>query len=95
MNVSYTQYELFEDCVVETGFRLTKDDEEDWDIWWIDGPILPTLILKMKPYQRTNHLPACTVLARKNLLARNLCNMQVVLPELYDFFPKTWILPAD
>ena len=49
----------------------------------------------MKPYQRTNHLPACYVLARKNLLARNLANMQSVLPNDFDFFPKTWILPAD
>ena len=49
----------------------------------------------MKPYQRTNHLPACYVLARKNLLASNLANMQSMLSNDYDFFPKTWILPAD
>ena len=30
--------------------RLSTDDEEDWDVWWIDGPILPTLLYKMKPY---------------------------------------------
>ena len=35
------------------------------------------------------------VLARKNLLARNLQNMQQVLPNDYDFFPNTWILPQD
>ena len=75
--------------------RLSEDDEEDWDIWWIDGPILPTLLFKMKPYQRTNHVPAVYVIARKNLLARNLLNLQNVLPNYYDFFPQTWILPAD
>jgi tubulin polyglutamylase TTLL6/13 len=84
-----------EDCANETDLRLTTDEEEDWDIWWIDGPILPTLLLKMKPYQRTNHMPACYVLARKNLLARNLATMQKAMPDLYDFFPDTWILPAD
>ena len=30
--------------------RLSTEDEEDWDVWWIDGPILPTLLYKMKPY---------------------------------------------
>ena len=35
------------------------------------------------------------MIARKNLLARNLGNMQAVMPTEYDFFPKTWIVPAD
>jgi tubulin polyglutamylase TTLL6/13 len=35
------------------------------------------------------------VLARKNLLARNLQAMQKHLPEEYNFFPPTWILPTD
>lgn len=95
INVLYTQYEVLQDCAEETNFRLTTDEDEDWDVWWIDGPILPTLLTKMKPYQRTNHLPACYVLARKNLLAQNLQNMQYMMPEEYDFFPKTWILPQD
>ena len=95
INVNYTQYEVLQDCGDETNFRLSTEDEEDWDVWWIDGPILPTLLLKMKPYQRTNHMPACYVIARKNLLARNLSNMYAVMPEEYDFFPRTWILPAD
>jgi tubulin polyglutamylase TTLL6/13 len=95
INVNYTQYEIVKDAADETDFRLTVDDEEDWDIWFIDGPILPTLLLKMKSYQRTNHFPAMYVLARKNLLARNLNTIQKAIPELYDFFPPTWILPSD
>lgn len=50
INVNYTQYEIVKDAADETDFRVTIDDEEDWDIWFIDGPILPTLILKMKNY---------------------------------------------
>jgi hypothetical protein len=50
INVCYTQYEILEDCANETDLRTTTDEEEDWDVWWIDGPILPTLLLKMKPY---------------------------------------------
>jgi len=95
INICYTQYEVLNDCSEELNFRLSVDENEDWDVWWIDGPILPTLLTKMKPYQRTNHIPAIYVLARKNLLARNLQNMQSVLPNDYDFFPNTWILPQD
>lgn len=39
-----------EDIAQEINFRLSYDDEEDWDIWWIDGPIIPALLLKMKNY---------------------------------------------
>lgn len=72
INVIYTQYEVLLDAAKETNLCLSNDEEADWDIWWIDGPILPTLLHKMASYQRTNHLPAVFVLARKNLLARNL-----------------------
>lgn len=75
VNANYTQYEILQDVANETDFRLSYDDDEDWDVWFIDGPILPTLLLKLKNYQRTNHLPAMYVLARKNLLAKNLINM--------------------
>lgn len=95
VNITYTQYEVLEDCSQETNFRLSTDEEEEWDIWWIDGPILPTLLMKMKPYQRTNHLPASYTLARKNCLAKNLDLMQQAFPVEFDFFPKTWVLPTD
>jgi tubulin polyglutamylase TTLL6/13 len=33
------------DCNLRT---CCDPDDEDWDIWFIDGPILPTLLTKMK-----------------------------------------------
>jgi tubulin polyglutamylase TTLL6/13 len=86
---------VLEDCAQETGFTLSTDEDEDYDVWWIDGSIIPTLLMKLKSYQRTNHLPGIYVLARKNLLAKNLNMMQDAMPDEFDFFPKTWILPAD
>jgi len=50
INVCYTQYEVLQDCADETNFRLSTEEEEDWDIWWIDAAIIPTLLIKMKPY---------------------------------------------
>lgn len=35
------------------------------------------------------------MISRKNFLAKNLDKMHKVHPNLYDFYPKTWTLPAD
>ena len=50
INMMYTQYEILNDCSEELNFRLSTDENEDWDVWFIDGAILPTLLTKMKPY---------------------------------------------
>ena len=73
--------------------RTSVDEEEDWDIWFIDGPTIPALLAKMKSYQRTNHFPGMYALARKNLLAKNLIAMQKYFPKDFSFFPRTWLLP--
>lgn len=52
-------------------------------------------MMRMQPYQRTNHFPGMYTLARKNLLAKNLNNMRKAFPSEFKFFPKTWQLPSD
>jgi len=95
INILYTQYEIIHEVAVGCHLRTTVDEEEDWDIWFIDGPSIPTLLQKMKNYQRTNHFPGMYVMARKNLLAKNLLAMQKYFPEEHQFFPKTWLLPEN
>ena len=55
--------------------KLTRCDEEDWDICWQDGAVSCEQLQRMKPYQRINHFPGMYALARKNHLARNLMRM--------------------
>jgi hypothetical protein len=93
INAMYTQYEVLKDVGDEINFALSYDEEEDWDIYWIDGPVAPTFLLKMQMYQRTNHFPGMYALARKNLLAKNLMSMKKVCSSDFNFFPKTWLLP--
>ena len=76
INVYFTQYEIIHEVALDCYLRTSTDEEEDWDIWFIDGPVMPSLLTKMKPYQRTNHFPSMQSMARKNLLAKNLLNMQ-------------------
>ena len=49
----------------------------------------------MELHQKTNHFPGMFVLSRKSNLARNLTKMKKAFPEYYNFFPKTWLLPAE
>lgn len=79
--MSATRYNVIKTvCKKILNFRLTKDEEEDWDIFWTDGGVTPDKLLKMKPYQRINHFPGMYALARKNHLARNLIKMKKLFP---------------
>ena len=95
INITYTQYEIIHEVAAACNFRTSIDEDEDWDLWFIDGPTIPALLVKMKSYQRTNHFPGMYALARKNLLAKNLIAMQKYFAKDFNFFPKTWLLPGD
>ncbi len=49
----------------------------------------------MHLFQKINHYPGIHILARKNLLGLNLMSLRAKLPEEYDFFPLTWMLPMQ
>ena len=76
-------------------FFLTKDENDDWDLFWQDGGISAEFLIKMKPYQKINHFPGMESISRKNNLGKNLMNMRKVFSYDYKFFPKTWMLPQD
>lgn len=50
---------------------------------------------RLKSYQRINHFPNSCELGRKDLLAANLNSARASMPELYQFYPKTWVFPRD
>jgi tubulin polyglutamylase TTLL6/13 len=95
MNVAFTRYKIVRYVAKKFGYRLNKNENSDSDICWIDAGISYEKLMKMKQYQRINHFPGMYAIARKNLLARNLMKMQSKFPLEYDFFPKTWTLPAE
>ena len=85
--MTYTRYDVIDEVSEALNMCTTDDEEHDWDIWFIDGPVIPALLIKMKNYQRTNHFPGMYVLARKNLLAKNLLAMRARYQNEYSFFP--------
>jgi tubulin polyglutamylase TTLL6/13 len=97
MNVSMTQY----DVVRKVGrkafnWKLSYDAEsEEWDMFWTDSAVQPERLARMKPYQKINHFPGMYELSMKNHLARNLNKLRKLFPDAYDFFPRTWLIPAE
>lgn len=74
----------------------TVEEEESWNLFWTDMSVSTERAMKMSPFQRINHFPGMSEIARKNGLARNLNRISKALPDsMYNFYPKTWILPAD
>lgn len=57
--------------------------------------VQPDMLARMRPYQKINHFPGMYSLARKNHLGKNLMKMMKQFPDDYDFFPQTWLLPAE
>ena len=49
----------------------------------------------MEHHQKINHFPGMYILARKNMMAKNLMRMRKKCPEEYNFFPLTWTIPLE
>ena len=97
INVSDTKYAVVKYVGKRMfGWRLSYSQEDmNWDVMWTDNAVDPERLTHMKPYQKINHFPGMYALARKNHLGRNLSRLRRLHPNDYDFFPKTWLLPAE
>ncbi|XP_047996441.1 tubulin polyglutamylase TTLL13-like isoform X4 [Leguminivora glycinivorella] len=81
---------------VSSAFGMREVSEEDaWNFYWTDMSVSVERAKEMKRFQRINHFPGMLEICRKDLLARNLNRMQKIYPKEYNFFPKTWCLPAE
>ena len=50
INVSYCHYPALKEIAVEQKFKLTKVEDDDWDIYWSDMAIHEDRLKKMEPY---------------------------------------------
>ena len=77
-------------------WKLSSDPEaNNWDLFWTDNAVQPDALGRMKQYQKINHFPGMYSLAQKNQLGRNLMKMRKAFPTYFEFFPQTWVLPAE
>ena len=91
-----TQYPVVSEVAAEFGWHIQSDKEAgDWDICWTDYSIEPSILIRMHFHQKINHFPGIHLIARKNLLGINLMSLKNILPQEYNFFPSTWMLPSQ
>ncbi|XP_012277454.1 tubulin polyglutamylase TTLL13P isoform X2 [Orussus abietinus] len=88
------KYEVVRRVAARYGMREVTEDSS-WNLYWTDLSISVERAKEMKRFQKINHFPGMTEICRKDLLARNLNRMLKMFPKDYNFFPKTWCLPAD
>ena len=91
-----TRYDVISDVAYELDWRIQNSTKKgDWDVLWTDQMIEPDTLIKMHFFQKISHFTGIHVLARKNLLGMSFMEMNKKFPEAYNFFPKTYLLPAD
>lgn len=93
-NLSDARYEVIREEAKRLGWRVLRAPGTV-DIVWRDVWMEPSAFKGYKMYQKVNHFPMMAELARKTNLGRNLKRMRKLFPKEYDFFPNTYILPAE
>ena len=96
INLSQTKYEVIKDVGKKLKMKASQEKESaEFDLFWTDMAVQPDQLARLKPFQKINHWPGMFSLHRKNNLGKLLMRMHKKFPEYYNFFPKTYILPAD
>ena len=92
VNLRYTKYPLIRKCALEMGWKITTSKEENI-LFWCDNEGGSDLAASLKRYQFYNHFPGMSAIAHKVELSKNMDKMSRYLPDIYNFHPKTFIIP--
>lgn len=94
-NVSGTKFDIVKEVIDAIGCRIASDDNFDCNLIWDDTRVSVEGVSELRSFQRFNHFPAMSEISKKDALARNILKICKVLPQDFDFVPKTWIMPTD
>lgn len=89
------KYDVVAQAARGLGWRCTLDEGEEYNLLWNDSYVPFDTIAQLNKYQKTNHFPGMSELAKKNLLAKNLNRIAKQLPGEFAFVPATFILPGE
>jgi tubulin polyglutamylase TTLL6/13 len=93
-NVTNTRYGIVKTCCEDLGFKVSSSDRKSI-LFWCDAGGNFEFTSTMQPWQFYNHFPGTWAIARKVDLARNIERMARLLPDLYNFHPKSFIVPCQ
>lgn len=91
------KYNVIINRAKELSWRLLEDErlESKANLYWIDVAAIHDRFRTIQPWQMINHFPGMPNIARKNRMGHHLNKMAKMLPEQYNFFPRTWVLPGE
>jgi tubulin polyglutamylase TTLL6/13 len=93
-NVTNTRYAIVRACCEELGYALTESVVKN-HLFWCDTGGNFEFMAGLSPWQFYNHFPGTWALARKVDLARNIERMARLAPDIYDFHPKSFVIPCQ
>lgn len=94
VNLTNTHYVSVQQCMEEMGYRVTASTTKNM-ILWCDAAGTIEVASQLEPWQFYNHFPGIWAIARKVELARNLERMSRLLPNVYTFHPRTFVIPSQ
>lgn len=100
MCIADCKYDVVREAAQAKGWKLVNEDPEastarKCHVYWIDVPAILERMQHMHRWQRINHFPGMSNVARKGRLAQNLDRMRRTFPHEYSFYPRTWVLPVE
>ncbi|OHS97996.1 Tubulin-tyrosine ligase family protein [Tritrichomonas foetus] len=82
------------EALEELGIKHTENDDSAVLVWYDSkNTNKAETFTQLKNWQVVNRIPSISVICRKAPLARLMNKLVELYPELYDFWPKTFILP--
>ena len=95
VSVVSCKYDVVAQAARGLGWRCTTDEHEEFNLLWNDSYVPFDTIAQLNKYQKVNHFPGMSELAKKNLLAKNLNRIAKQMPGEFSFVPPTFILPGE
>lgn len=91
-NITRTKYPIIRNILATNGWKFTESSMNNI-IFWGDAEGTLDFTKSMEYYQFYNHFPGMWKIAHKVELVRIYDKMQLMLPNLYHFHPKSFIMP--
>lgn len=101
MCVADCKYDVVREAARARGWKLVDEDADSGaagrkcHVYWVDVPAIVERMQQLQPWQRINHFPGMSNVARKGRLAQNLDRLRRSFPQEFNFYPRTWVLPAE
>jgi tubulin polyglutamylase TTLL6/13 len=94
VSIENTGYLSVERCIIKMGYHIVWDRQIAM-LFWCDTNVSVDFCLQLKPWQFVNHFPGTFAISRKIELARNMERLQKTFPDLYNFHPRSLLLPTQ